>query len=31
MSRIKVLYDVFKTMKDKEDFNGDLKVETIMK
>ena len=30
MSRIKVLYDVFKTMKDKEDFNGDLKVETIM-
>jgi len=30
MSRIKVLYDVFKTMKEKEVLNGDLKIETIM-
>ena len=31
MSRIKILYDVFKTMKDKEVFNGDVKVETLEK
>ena len=30
MSRIKVLYDVFKTMKDKEVFNGDVTIEAIL-
>ena len=29
MSKIKLLYDVFKTMKDKEAFNGDIKIEAI--
>ena len=29
MSKIKLLYDVFKTMKDKEGFNGDVKIEAI--
>jgi hypothetical protein len=27
MSKIKLLYDVFKTMKDKEGFNGDVKID----
>jgi len=31
MNKIKVLYDVFKTMKDKEAFNGEFKVEAIIK
>ena len=30
MSKIKVLYDVFKTMKDKEIFNGDVKIDAIV-
>ncbi|MBZ9685584.1 hypothetical protein G9F72_004360 [Clostridium estertheticum] len=30
MSKIKILYDVFKTLKDKESFNGDVKIEAIM-
>lgn len=30
MSKIKVLYDVFKTMKDKEAFNGDVKIEAVI-
>ena len=30
MNKIKVLYDVFKTMKDKEAFNGDVTIEAIV-
>ena len=29
MSKIKLLYDVFKTMKDKEAFNGNIKIQAI--
>jgi len=29
MSKIKLLYDVFKTMKEKEGFNGDVKIDAI--
>lgn len=29
MNKIKVLYDVFKTMKEKESFNGNIKVEAV--